>query len=266
MSEINNNDIKNILFQVSKDIVIPKYQKLNPEEIKIKNNGSKVTSVDIEVENVLMRDLKKLLPNSLFVGEELFSKNPKIIQSYNEKNFCWTVDPIDGTNNYIKGDEKFAIMIALTFKEQIIQSWIYKPLSEELSYAKLGGGAFVDDTKIINTKEFNISNSIGSISLKHWDEKNKKKIIKTKKNFNNLHSYGCIGFEYVDIAKGFRNFAILSQLPPWDHIPGILLVKESGGYVKHFDENVYNPMRRDNNLVVTNSFNLLNEILNLIRE
>ena len=47
--------------------------------------------------------------------------------------------------------------------------------------------------------------------------------------FNKVDSYGCIGFEYVDIVKGLRNFSILSKLSPWDHIPGILLVKESGG-------------------------------------
>ena len=35
-------------------------------------------------------------------------------------------------------------MIALTFKENNIQSWIYKPLTEEFSYAKLGEGAFIN--------------------------------------------------------------------------------------------------------------------------
>ena len=42
------------------------------------------------------------------------------------------------------------------------------------------------------------------------------------------------------LAKGIRNFTILSKLSPWDHLPGILLVKESGGYIKHFDESLYN--------------------------
>ena len=57
-----------------------------------------------------------------------------------------------------------------------------------------------------------------------------------KKSFNNTNSYRCIGFEYVDIVKGIRNFTIMSKLSPWDHLPGILLVKESGGFVIHFDE------------------------------
>jgi fructose-1,6-bisphosphatase/inositol monophosphatase family enzyme len=266
MSEIKNEDIKDILYQVSTEIILPKYQKLNDEDIKLKDEGDLVTSVDIMTENKLKIDLMKLLPNSLFVGEESFSRNPKIIENYDKKNFCWTVDPIDGTSNYIKGKEKFAIMVALTFKEKIIQSWIYKPLTGEFSYAKLGEGAYINEKKIINNLELRISDSIGSISSKYWSEKYEKNIFQIKSKFSNTNSYRCIGFEYVDIAKGIRNFTILSKLSPWDHIPGILLVKESGGYVKHFDESLYNHTKNSNNLIVTNSNKLLNEILNLVRE
>jgi len=266
MTEINNEDIKNILFEISKEIILPKYQKLTKDEIKIKNNGDLVTSVDLAVENKLKKILLSLLPNSLFIGEESYFEKPQIIENYTKKNFCWTVDPIDGTTNFVKGRERFAIMIALTFKEKIIQSWIYKPLTEEFSYAKLGDGAFINDLKVFNTKEINISNSSGSISSKYWEGTFDKKINNIRNYFKTTNSYRCIGFEYVDIAKGKRNFTILSKLSPWDHIPGILLVKESGGYIKHFDETTYNHTINKNNLVVTNSFNLLNEILNLIME
>jgi fructose-1,6-bisphosphatase/inositol monophosphatase family enzyme len=266
MNDINNDDIKNILFDVSKKLIIPKYKKLTKDEINIKNNADLVTSVDITVENRLKKILLDLLPNSLFVGEELYFKKPKIVEYYTKKNFCWTVDPIDGTTNFVKGREKFAIMIALTFKEKIIQSWIYKPLTEELSYAKLGEGAFINDLKVFNKNEININNSSGSISSKYWEENYDNKINNIRSHFKNTDSYKCIGFEYVDIAKGKRNFTILSKLSPWDHIPGILLVKESGGYIKHFDESSYNHTIKKNNLIVTNSFNLLNEILNLITE
>ena len=64
-----------------------------------------------------------------------------------------------------------------------------------------------------------------------------------KKSFNNTNSYRCIGFEYVDIAKGIRNFTIMSKLSPWGHLPGILLVKESGVFVKHFDESLISLLR-----------------------
>ena len=265
MSEIDNNIIKDILFNISKEIILPKFKRLKDDDIKFKNDGSIVTTIDIKVENKLKIDLLKLLPDSLFVGEESFSHNNKIINKYKENKFCWTVDPIDGTSNFVKGEEKFAIMIALTFRDAIIQSWIYKPITEEFSFAQLGDGAFIDGLRILNKDECSIPNSIGSISSKYWTENLDKKLNGIKNQFNNINSYGCIGFEYIDIVKGFRNFTILSKLSPWDHLPGILLVQESGGHIKHFDESLYNLVSSYENLVVTNSFKLLNDILNLIK-
>ena len=264
MSEINNNYVKNILYEISKSIILPKYLNLKNEDIRLKNKNDVVTSVDIAVENELKKILLNLIPNSLFVGEEEYYKNPEIIKHYNEAQFCWTVDPIDGTRNFVKGKDKFAIMIGLTFKEKIIQSWIYKPLTTELFCAKEGEGAYLDDKKIIITKKTDLLNSVGSISSKYWDGDYYLKLGKIKNSFNDVFSYGCIGFEYVDIANQVRDFAILSKLSPWDHIPGILLIKEAGGSILHFDKTEYNHAVQKNNLVVSNSIKLQNKIINLI--
>ena len=120
MNEINNDEIKSILHNISQNIIIPKYKNLDREDIKFKNNNDLVTTVDVAVEKKLQKKLNLLLPNSLFVGEESFTKKPEIIHAYTENQYCWTVDPIDGATNFVKGKEKFAIMIALTFKEKII--------------------------------------------------------------------------------------------------------------------------------------------------
>ena len=83
--------------------------------------------------------------------------------------------------------------------------------------------------------------------------------------FKEVKSYGCIGLEYVDIAKSQRDFAILSKLSPWDHIPGILIIRESGGIDIHFDNTNYQHNIEKNNLVVSGSTKLNKEIFNLIR-
>ena len=266
MSEINNDRIKSILFDISKEFILPKFKNLNTEEIKFKNNTDLVTEVDLLVEQKLNSILCSLLPNSLFVGEEQFSLNPKIFDCYKQNQYCWTVDPIDGTANFVKGKEKFAIMIALTFSDQIIQSWIYKPLTEEMCSAKLKDGTFIDKKKIIINKSISTQDSIGSISSKYWNQNYLKVMKNIKHNFAEVKSYGCIGFEYVDIAKGIRDFAILSRLSPWDHVPGILIIRESGGYESYFDTKPYNHSLKKQNLVVAGNIKLANEILSLIKE
>ena len=214
MNEIKNDQIKSILFEVSKEFILPKFKNLKSEEIKFKNKSDLVTEVDLVVEEKLNNILCSLLPNSLFVGEEKFSLNSKIFDCYKQNQYCWTVDPIDGTTNFVNGKEKFAIMIALTFSDQIIQSWIYKPLTTEFSYAILGGGAYIDSKKILISNSVNISDSIGSISSKYWDVKYKTKMEYLKNFFKEINSYRCIGFEYIDIIKEKRHFAILSRIFP----------------------------------------------------
>ena len=266
MNEIDNNEIKSILFDISKKYILPKYGKLNDRDIMRKINNDLVTSVDLSVEEELNNVFCKLLPNSLFVGEEKYSEFPNILKNYNINEYCWTVDPIDGTANFIKGKNKFAIMVALSFKEKILQSWIYKPLTEEICYAIQGGGCFENENKVKIEKTSTLKLSKGSISSKYWDDSYLDRILKIKDIFDEVKSYGCIGFEYVDIANGSRDFAILSKLSPWDHIPGILIVREAGGSDTYFDRGKYNHCYNKKNLIVTGDNNLANEILSLIKE
>ena len=266
MNEIDNNDIKTILFDLSKRYILPKFKNLNENDIKRKQNNDLVTSVDIIIEKELNHILCQLLPNSLYVGEEKFSLTPDIIQFYKTEKYCWTVDPIDGTTNFVKGKDKFAIMIALSLGNKIIQSWIYKPLTEEICYASLNGGAYINEKKLKIERNSSLHNSIGSISSKYWDDDYLEIMKNIKYKFSKIISYGCIGFEYIDIANNIRDFAILSKLSPWDHLPGILLLREAGGFDSYFDDNSYNHCFQKKNLVVAGNSQLGNEILNIIRE
>ena len=42
----------------------------------------------------------------------------------------------------VKGKKEFVVMIALSFANKILQSWIYKPLTEDMMYACLNEGTF----------------------------------------------------------------------------------------------------------------------------
>jgi len=267
MKLIDNKKIKSILYEISKNIILPNFKNLNSNQIKYKNNKDIVTSIDMEVENYLRKILTELIKDSNFIGEETYNHKPEIINYYNEKKYCWTVDPIDGTLNFVKGKEQFAVMIALTFSSKILQSWIYKPITDELMYSIYNQGTFLNNKKIINNNVFkSISNSIGSISSKYWDTYLVEEIKNLKNHFKKINSYGSIGCEYFDIALGKRDFVILSKLSPWDHLPGILMVRETGGVDSHFDNKTYRFNQKSKNLIVSFSRKLNKEIINKIKE
>ena len=171
MVNIKQEDIYDICFNISKNIILPKYQNLKEEDIKYKNGSDLVTSADIASEKELKKNLLKIIPSSGFIGEEEYSTNHNILKYYQEDEYCWTVDPIDGTTNFVNGKDKFAIMIALTKKEQILYSWIYKPLEKVMSHAIFNEGAFINHKKIKTNGVNNLDAAIVSISTKYWDKK-----------------------------------------------------------------------------------------------
>jgi len=260
---INPDDLREILYNISKNLILPSFGNLAEKQISYKDGKDIVTDIDISVEEQLSKLLPKLVKNSNFIGEETYAKNPSILNNYLSEEYCWTVDPIDGTSNFVKSKERFAVMVALTKKNKIIQSFIYKPLSEDFMYAD-NTGAFLNNNKITLNKKIKIKNAIGSISIKYWDEIIKEKILSIKDKFQNINSYGSIGCEYFDIAKGIRDFAVLSRLYPWDHIPGVFIVRKAGGHDCHFDKKHYKFYENSKNLIVSNSMTLNYDILNLI--
>ena len=66
------------------------------------------------------------------------------------------------------------------------------------------------------------------------------------------------------ICTNVDYFAVLSRLYPWDHIPGVFIVRQAGGYDCHFDKKNYKFHENSKNLIVSNSMNLNYDILNLI--
>jgi len=261
---INPNDLREILFKISKSIILPSFGNLKKNQISYKDGKSIVTKIDISVEKELKKILTKLIKNSNFIGEESYAKNKNILNYYLSEEYCWTVDPIDGTSNFVQNRDRFAIMVALTKKKEIIQTFIYKPLNKDFMYADYSG-TYINNNKINLNKKIKIENSIGSISTKYWEDNQKKKLLIIKKNFLSIDSYGSIGCEYFDIALGFRDFALLSKLNPWDHIPGVFIVRQAGGHDCHFDKKEYKFYNDSKNLIVSNSKKLNYDILNLVK-
>tara|TARA_A100001011_G_C14039719_1_gene727266 strand:- start:407 stop:820 length:414 start_codon:yes stop_codon:yes gene_type:complete len=127
-------------------------------------------------------------------------------------------------------------------------------------------GAYINNNKIVTKGENIIEETIGSISTKYWEPGFKDRLQVFKNIFKEVSSYRCIGFEYIDIGIGVRNFAILSKLSPWDHIPGILFVREAGGADIDFNNNKYDFTKNNKNLIVSNSEDLNSNILQKLGE
>ena len=80
------------------------------------------------------------------------------ISSYDNEEFKWVIDPIDGTANFLHGIPHFAISIALKSNNEIVSGLIYDPIKDEMFYAEKNNGAYLNNKSIED--KFNKSISI----------------------------------------------------------------------------------------------------------
>jgi myo-inositol-1(or 4)-monophosphatase len=100
-----------------------------------------VTEVDRASERWLADELARLRPDDALLGEEGADRA-------GASGVRWVVDPIDGTVNFLYGLRPYAVSVAAEQDGQVVAGAVYDPTSGETFAARLGGGAYLDGTRI----------------------------------------------------------------------------------------------------------------------
>jgi len=216
--------VSDILRELSARIMLPRFRQLSSQDIDEKTPGDQVTIVDHEMEDALARRLTALLPGSVVVGEEAVSSNPARLADL-AGDTVWVVDPLDGTNNFVKGSVDFACMVVLLRRGDPVASWIHAPVQDSLSVAEAGSGAWHDGRRIVLTpRDDRQPPSIPGPLLAREEGRVAQR-----------RPSSAAGIEYPRMVNGYSDFMLYWRTLPWDHLPGSLLVREAGGVVAHFD-------------------------------
>ena len=187
-----------------------------------------VTAYDVEIENFLKAELLRLLPGSIFYGEEEKEKQDPL------KGWAYIVDPIDGTANFTRNFSQSAISAALLFDGVPEYAVVLDPYRQELYTAKRGCGAFCNGQSIhVSTRPlkegiFGMGTSPYNLSL------HKKTLEITEKLWNRSCDFRRMGAAVPDLcalACGRLDAFFECQLSPWDYAAGSLLIEEAGGHI-----------------------------------
>jgi fructose-1,6-bisphosphatase/inositol monophosphatase family enzyme len=164
---MNINLISQLIKQVSNEEILPLYKKLTTEQILMKSVGDMVTSADLAAERSMSEKLKSLYPNSFISGEEAIAKDPEKLNEVIEAQYGFLIDPVDGTNNFIDGNERFAIMVVALYYGKSIASWIYLPMADKMAVAEIDSGAYLNGKRInLPMAPQNINQMIGAAHIK----------------------------------------------------------------------------------------------------
>ena len=197
-------DIRNFLKILSNKYLLPNAGNEDKLNVKIKDDNSKVTQYDLFLENELLSFFKKKGFDNI-ISEET---NNELLHY---KSYL-TIDPIDGTKNFIDGIKKFVIMISYIENNSSIFSIIYNP-SNDIFYHSYKNKIF---------KNFNILNNFAYSELIGYLSNNArlyyKDLISCYKEIPRSRS---IGYDIIEIIEGERSLISFYKCKIWDLFPAL---------------------------------------------
>jgi fructose-1,6-bisphosphatase/inositol monophosphatase family enzyme len=221
--------------------LLPRFRNLAEGDIRQKRPGDVVTVADVASEQRLASGLARILPGVPVVGEEAVETDPGLLDLIGRPGeSCWIVDPLDGTSNFSKGRDVFAMIVCLVHDTRTIGGWILDVPNDRVAVAVKGQGATLDGRAVRFTPDRS-QPPRGYIGWNVRKELDRRLPSDQRRRLGDLTSLNCAGREYIAMLAGEREFNLYRRTKPWDHAAGALMVDEAGGLAQRFDGSGYDP-------------------------
>jgi len=231
---------------------------LDEGEIRFKNEKDLVSEYDEGVENFLIAGIREKYPDHEVLGEETG-------RSGSSSEFCWVIDPIDGTTSFVHGQPFYSISVALRRNNETVLGIVYAPRLNEMFCAVKGEGTFLNDRKVVVSKRKELRHSVLATGfaclragLKDNNLNNFNRIVP---RLRGIRRYGSAALDLAYVSCGYLDGFWELNLQSYDVAAGILLVQESGGVVTDFQNGKRCPER---GTLATNSF-IHDEMVGLLK-
>ncbi|UQS85521.1 inositol monophosphatase family protein [Apilactobacillus apisilvae] len=214
-----------------------------------------VTNVDKSNEQFLVNNIREIDPKSKILGEEGFGDNVNSMSGH-----VWIIDPIDGTMNFVKEKNHFAIMLALYIDGKGILGYILDVMQNKL-YHGIFGKVYENDKEIFSPKNISLNNGLMGMSapLLINDYDNMQSIAHKS---SGVRIYGSAGIQFISVIKG-ELIGYISHLKPWDIAAGKVMCDSLGITVTTIDGNALDMVSSETVLIATKIAH--KEILDLVK-
>jgi myo-inositol-1(or 4)-monophosphatase len=237
----------------------------NLEHIEEKFQAGLVSEADKESERVIAEHLKKVFPQTEFLGEETFASlhapGSKVRALPPSAEGRWILDPLDGTTNYIHRFPIFCISLGLEVQGQMQVAVIDVPLLNETYTAIRGQGAFVNGKpmKVSQTQELGKAFLATGFVAEHENVISEQLQIFSNmvRKCRGVRRPGAAAYDLAQVARGVFDGYWERNIQPWDAAAGILLVEEAGGTVTTYRGQAYNPYK---NSIIAGNHKLVTEL------
>lgn len=236
-----------LLREAGQTEIMPRFRGLAEGAVRHKTGPlDLVTEADEAAEAMITAALMRRYPGSLVVGEEATARDPSLLDKLSDAELAFTLDPIDGTANYVAGLPLFGTMLAVIRRGEIVAALIHDPVLDDTAMALRGMGAWIEApdgrrTDLRVTPSTPVSQMTGVVSWRYLPEAQRHAVCRNLPRMAAAWDFRCAAHEYRMVAAGKCHFLLFYRLMPWDHAPGWLLHREAGGTAACFDGSQYHP-------------------------
>jgi fructose-1,6-bisphosphatase/inositol monophosphatase family enzyme len=270
MSLFSERDIeflREIAREAGEAEILPRFRALGEGGVTEKKSSiDLVTDADLLAEQRITARLRERFPKALIVGEEACEANPGLIAELADADLAFVIDPVDGTFNFTAGLPVFGTILGVVSKGETIAGLIHEPVVGDTLIAMKGAGARVisksgaeNTARVIAPRT--LSSMVGTISINDVELDTRKRIAGNLAKTKMAFGYNCSAYEYWLLATGKVDFIGHFKLMPWDHLAGVLIHQEAGGYSAKHDGTPYRPGETTGGILSAPDKDLWNEIL-----
>ncbi len=192
---------------------------------ELKGEHDLVTEADRASEQLVVDRLRAHFPSHSIVAEEGGGHQ-------GSSEFCWYVDPLDGTTNFAHGFPMYNVTLGLEQSGEMIAGVVFDPEHNEIFTAERGSGAYLNNRRIRVSKVSKIENTLvatGFPSRKRHENVNVHFYYQLAMVTHGVRRAGSAALDLAYVASGRLDGFWEFGLNPWDMAAGILLITEAGG-------------------------------------
>lgn len=119
--------------------ILPYFYSKEQLDARKKVDNTPITAADLAANEALILGLKQLTPKIPILSEESDIPDFTIRKEWNQ---YWLLDPLDGTQGFLRGSDEFSVNIALIENQRPVLGVIYAPVQDWCYFAYQGGSSF----------------------------------------------------------------------------------------------------------------------------
>ncbi len=200
------------------------------DRVEEKSDQNFVSYVDRQAEQLIVSELRQIVPEAEFITEENTIKC-----SEKPEQLCWIIDPLDGTTNFIHNIAPYCVSIALMNAHKIVVGVIYEIIADEMFYAWENSAAYLNDKEISVSNVNSLKNGLIAHGFAYNMQDHIDVFLRQMKffqlNTNGVRRVGSAAANLAYVACGRFDAFSQRNLAPWDVAAGVLIVERAGGVV-----------------------------------